>query len=40
MAYAVDEKISEKYFVELLTEKAKIIKNHLRNKVHLLYVQI
>ena len=31
MAYAVDEKMPENYFVELLTGKANIIKNHLKN---------
>ena len=31
MAYAVDEKMPKTYFVELLTAKANIIKNHLKN---------
>ena len=31
MAYAVDEKMPKTYFVKLLTEKANIIKNHLKN---------
>ena len=31
MVYAVDEKMPETFFVELLTEKANIIKNHLKN---------
>ena len=31
MAYAVDEKMPETFFVKLLTEKANIIKNHLKN---------
>ena len=36
MAYAVDEKMPEEYFVKLLAKKANIIKDHLRNKVNLL----
>ena len=32
MAYAVDEKMPETYFIELLTEKANIIKNHLKDR--------
>ena len=32
MAYAVDEKMPEEFFVQLLAEKANIIKNHLRNR--------
>ena len=32
MAYAVDEKMPKTYFVELLTEKANIIKNHLKDR--------
>ena len=32
MAYAVDEKMPETFFVELLTEKANIIKNHLKER--------
>ena len=32
MAYTVDEKMPKTYFVELLTEKANIIKNHLKDR--------
>ena len=38
MAYAVDEKMPEKYFIELLTKKANIIKNNLRNRQSLLVI--
>ena len=31
MAYAVDEKMPETFFVQLLTEKANIIKKHLKD---------
>ena len=31
MAYAVDKKMPEVYFVQLLAEKANIIKDRLRN---------
>ena len=32
MAYAVDEKMPETFFIEVLTEKANIIKEHLKNR--------
>ena len=32
MAYAVDEKMPEEFFVQLLAKKANIIKDHLRNR--------
>ena len=32
MAYAVDDKIPETFFVQLLTEKANIIKEHLKDR--------
>ena len=38
MAYAVDEKMPETYFVELLTEKANMIKNHLKDRQSLLVI--
>ena len=31
MAYAVDEKIPEALFVQLLTEKANMLKKHLKD---------
>ena len=38
MAYAVDEKMPKTYFIDLLTEKANIIKNHLKDKQSLLVI--
>ena len=38
MAYAVDEKMPKTYFVELLIEKANIIKNHLKDRQSLLVI--
>ena len=38
MAYAVDEKMPETYFIELLTEKANMIKNHLKDRQSLLVI--
>ena len=38
MAYTVDEKIPETYFIELLNEKANIIKNHLKDRQSLLVI--
>ena len=31
MAYAVDEKLSETFFVRTLTEKANMLKKHLKD---------
>ena len=38
MAYVVDEKMPKTYFIELLTEKANMIKNHLQDRQSLLVI--
>ena len=38
MAWKVDERIPEEIFINLMTEKANIIKDHLKNSLNQLII--